>query len=155
MTIATFGAGCFWGVELTFQKIQGVISTSVGYTGGTTHNPNYEDVCTGRTMHAEVVRIEFDPSVVSYESLLDALWDCHDPTTLNRQGPDMGTQYRSVIFFHSAEQEIAAKESKANVDQSRRFGSAIVTEISQAPEYYIAEDYHQKYLEKRGLGNCH
>ena len=155
MTIATFGAGCFWGVELTFQKIQGVISTSVGYTGGTTHNPNYEDVCTGRTMHAEVVRIEFDPAVVSYESLLDALWDCHDPTTLNRQGPDMGTQYRSVIFFHSAEQEIAAKESKANVDQSGRFGSTIVTEISQAPEYYIAEDYHQKYLEKRGLGNCH
>lgn len=155
MAIATFGAGCFWGVELTFQKTQGVISTSVGYAGGTSVNPTYEDVCTGRTMHAEVVRIEFDPSVVSYESLLDVLWDCHDPTTLNRQGPDMGTQYRSVIFFHSAEQEIAAKESKANVDQSGRFRSAIVTEISQAPEYYIAEDYHQKYLEKRGLGNCH
>jgi len=155
MAIATFGAGCFWGVELTFQKTQGVISTSVGYAGGTSVNPTYEDVCTGRTMHAEVVRIDFDPSVVSYESLLDVLWDCHDPTTLNQQGPDMGTQYRSVIFFHSAEQETAAKASKANADQSGRFGSAIVTEISQAPEYYIAEDYHQKYLEKRGLGNCH
>jgi peptide-methionine (S)-S-oxide reductase len=155
MAIATFGAGCFWGVELTFQKIEGVMSTSVGYTGGTTHNPNYEDVCTGRTMHAEVVRLEFDPSIVSYESLLDVLWDCHDPTTLNRQGPDIGSQYRSVIFFHSAEQETVAKASKANADQSGRFGSAIVTEISQAPEYYIAEDYHQKYLEKRGLENCH
>ena len=155
MAVATFGAGCFWGVELTFQKIQGVISTSVGYMGGTTHNPSYKDVCTGRTMHAEVVRVEFDPSVVSYESLLDALWECHDPTTLNRQGPDIGTQYRSVIFFHSPEQETVAKVSKANADQSGRFGSSIVTEISQALEYYIAEDYHQKYLEKRGLGNCH
>ena len=155
MAIATFGAGCFWGVELTFQKTKGVISTSVGYAGGTSVNPSYEDVCTGRTMHAEVVRIEFDPSVVSYESLLDVLWDCHDPTTLNRQGPDIGTQYRSVIFFHSPEQETVAKVSKANADQSERFGSSIVTEISQALEYYIAEDYHQKYLEKRGLGNCH
>ena len=155
MTVATFGAGCFWGVELTFQKTKGVISTSVGYTGGTTHNPTYENVCTGQTMHAEVVRMEFDPSVVSYESLLDVLWGCHDPTTLNRQGPDMGTQYRSAIFFHSSEQEASAKASKAKADKSGRFGSAIVTEISQAPEYYIAEDYHQKYLEKRGLENCH
>ena len=155
MAVATFGAGCFWGVELTFQKVQGVISTSVGYTGGTTKNPTYEDVCTGQTMHAEVVRMEFDPSVVSYESLLDVLWRCHDPTTLNRQGPDRGTQYRSVIFFHSSNQEASAKASKLKADQSGRFGSAIVTEISPAPEYYIAEDYHQKYLEKRGLGNCH
>ena len=155
MTVATFGAGCFWGVELTFQKTKGVISTSVGYTGGITLNPTYENVCTGQTMHAEVVRMEFDPSVVSYESLLDVLWGCHDPTTLNRQGPDMGTQYRSAIFFHSSEQEASAKASKVKADKSGRFGSAIVTEISQAPEYYIAEDYHQKYLEKRGIENCH
>ena len=155
MAIATFGAGCFWGVELTFQKTKGVTSTSVGYTGGTTENPTYEDVCTGQSMHAEVVRVEYDPSIVSYEALLDVLWECHDPTTMNRQGPDRGTQYRSVIYFHSPEQEVSAKLSKANLGQSGRFGSPIVTEITPAPKYYIAEDYHQKYLEKRGMGNCH
>ena len=155
MAIATFGAGCFWGVELTFQKTQGVISTSVGYAGGTSVNPTYEDVCTGRTMHAEVVRIEFDPSVVSYESLLDVLWHCHDPTTLNQQGPDMGTQYRSAIYFHSPEQKAFAQASKDNIDKSGRFSSAVVTEITSAPEYYLAEDYHQQYLEKRGMGSCH
>lgn len=155
MAVATFGAGCFWGVELTFQKTEGVTSTSVGYTGGTTQNPTYEDVCTGRTMHAEVVRVEFDPAIVSYEALLDVLWGCHDPTTLNRQGPDIGTQYRSAIFFHSPDQEASALVSKEKADQSGRFSSPIVTEITPAPEYYIAEDYHQKYLEKRGLGNCH
>ena len=155
MAIATFGAGCFWGVELTFQKTKGVTSTSVGYTGGTTQDPTYEDVCTGQTMHAEVVQVEYDPSIVSYEALLDVLWKCHDPTTMNRQGPDRGTQYRSAIYFHSLEQEASAKLSKEKLGQSGCFGSPIVTEITPAPKYYIAEDYHQKYLEKRGMGNCH
>lgn len=155
MKVATFGAGCFWGVELTFQKTRGVTSTSVGYTGGTTQNPSYEDVCTGQTMHAEVVQVEYDPSIVSFEALLDVFWGCHDPTTLNRQGPDRGTQYRSAIFFHSPEQEASAKASKEKAEQSGRFGSPIVTEITPASIYYIAEDYHQKYLEKRGMGSCH
>lgn len=155
MAVATFGAGCFWGVELTFQKTKGVTSTSVGYTGGTTRNPTYEQVCTGRSGHAEVVRVEFDPSIVSYEELLDVLWGCHDPTTLNRQGPDIGTQYRSAIYFHSPEQEASARASMKKVAQSGRFRSPIVTEITPAPEYYLAEDYHQQYLEKRGMGSCH
>ncbi|MEE3348323.1 MAG: peptide-methionine (S)-S-oxide reductase MsrA [Nitrospinota bacterium] len=155
MAVATFGAGCFWGVELTFQKTKGVTSTSVGYSGGTTHNPTYEEVCTGRSGHAEVVQVEFDPSIVSYEELLDVLWGCHDPTTLNRQGPDRGTQYRSAIYYHSPEQEASAMASKAKADKSGRFSSPIVTEITSASEYYMAEDYHQKYLEKRGMGSCH
>ncbi len=155
MAVATFGAGCFWGVELTFQKTAGVISTSVGYAGGTTEDPTYEQVCTGRSGHAEVVRVEFDSAVVSYEELLNVLWSCHDPTTLNRQGPDRGTQYRSAIFYHSPEQQASAEASKAKADESRRFHSAIVTEITPAAKYYAAEDYHQKYLEKRGLGSCH
>ena len=155
MAVATFGAGCFWGVELTFQKTTGVTSTSVGYSGGTTHNPTYEEVCTGRSGHAEVVQVEFDPSIVSYEELLDVLWGCHDPTTLNRQGPDRGTQYRSAIYYHSPEQEASAIASKAKADKSGRFSSPIVTEITSASEYYMAEDYHQKYLEKRGMESCH
>ncbi len=155
MAVATFGAGCFWGVELTFQETKGVTSTSVGYTGGVTKNPTYEDVCTGQSGHAEVVQVEFDPSRVSYDALLDVLWGCHDPTTLNRQGPDKGTQYRSAIYFHSSDQEASAKVSKDRADKSGRFNSAIVTEITPAPEYYMAEDYHQKYLEKRGMGSCH
>ncbi len=155
MAVATFGAGCFWGVELTFQKTKGVTSTSVGYSGGTTHNPTYEEVCTGRSGHAEVVQVEFDPSIVSYEELLDVLWGCHDPTTLNRQGPDRGTQYRSAIYYHSPEQEASAMASKAKADKSGQFSSPIVTEITSASEYYMAEDYHQKYLEKRGMGSCH
>ena len=155
MAVATFGSGCFWGVELTFQKTKGVTSTSVGYSGGTTHNPTYEEVCTGRSGHAEVVQVEFDPSIVSYEELLDVLWGCHDPTTLNRQGPDRGTQYRSAIYYHSPEQEASAMASKAKADKSGRFSSPIVTEITSASEYYMAEDYHQKYLEKRGMGSCH
>jgi len=155
MAVATFGAGCFWGVELTFQKTKGVTSTSVGYSGGTTHNPTYEEVCTGRSGHAEVVQVEFDPSIVSYEELLDVLWGCHDPTTLNRQGPDRGTQYRSAIYYHSPEQEASAIASKVKADKSGRFSSPIVTEITSASEYYMAEDYHQKYLEKRGMGSCH
>ena len=155
MAVATFGAGCFWGVELTFQKTKGVTSTSVGYSGGTTHNPTYEEVCTGRSGHAEVVQVEFDPSIVSYEELLDVLWGCHDPTTLNRQGPDRGTQYRSAIYYHSPGQEASAIASKAKADKSGQFSSPIVTEITSASEYYMAEDYHQKYLEKRGMGSCH
>ena len=155
MAVATFGAGCFWGVELTFQKTKGVTSTSVGYSGGTTHNPTYEEVCTGRSGHAEVVQVEFDPSIVSYEELLDVLWGCHDPTPLTRQGPDRGTQYRSAIYYHSPKQEASAIASKAKADKSGRFSSPIVTEITSASEYYMAEDYHQKYLEKRGMGSCH
>ncbi|MBT3185086.1 MAG: peptide-methionine (S)-S-oxide reductase MsrA [Nitrospina sp.] len=155
MTVATFGAGCFWGVELTFQKTKGVTSTSVGYTGGTTQNPTYEQVCTGQSGHAEVVRVEFDPSSISYEELLDVFWGCHDPTTLNRQGPDRGTQYRSAIYYHSPDQEATALASKEKADEAGRFKSPIVTEITPASEYTMAEDYHQKYLEKRGMGSCH
>ncbi|MBT7936386.1 MAG: peptide-methionine (S)-S-oxide reductase MsrA [Nitrospina sp.] len=155
MTVATFGAGCFWGVELTFQKTKGVTSTSVGYTGGTTQSPTYEQVCTGQSGHAEVVRVEFDPSSISYEELLDVFWGCHDPTTLNRQGPDRGTQYRSAIYYHSPDQEATALASKEKADEAGRFKSPIVTEITPASEYTMAEDYHQKYLEKRGMGSCH
>ncbi len=151
MEKATFGAGCFWGVEAAFRKIKGVTSTSVGYTGGSLDSPTYEDVCTGRTGHVEVVEVEYDPSQVSYDELLAVFWDIHDPTTLNRQGPDVGTQYRSVLFFHIAEQEAAANKSKEEIQSSGRFTRDIVTEITPAPQYYKAEDYHQQYLEKRGL----
>lgn len=151
MEKATFGAGCFWGVEAAFRKIEGVTSTSVGYTGGSLDSPTYEDVCTGRTGHAEVVEVEYDPSQVSYDELLAVFWDIHDPTTLNRQGPDVGTQYRSVLFFHIAEQEAAANKSKEKIQSSGRFTRDIVTEITPASQYYKAEDYHQQYLERRGL----
>jgi peptide-methionine (S)-S-oxide reductase len=153
MATAIFGAGCFWGIEVAFGKVKGVSSTSVGYTGGTIDNPTYEQVCTGKTNHAEVVWVEFDPSSVSYEELLDVFWGCHDPTTLNRQGPDRGTQYRSVIYFADSVQEAAAIKSKEQ--SSGRFPNPIVTEITAASKYYIAEDYHQQYLAKRGLENCH
>ena len=153
MATAIFGAGCFWGIEVAFGKVKGVTSTSVGYTGGATDNPTYEQVCTGKTNHAEVVWVEFDPSSVSYEELLDVFWGCHDPTTLNRQGPDRGTQYRSVIFFADSAQEAAAIKSKEQ--NSGRFPNPIVTEITAESKYYIAEDYHQQYLAKRGLENCH
>ncbi|HCG73810.1 MAG TPA: peptide-methionine (S)-S-oxide reductase [Nitrospina sp.] len=153
MATAIFGAGCFWGIEVAFGKVKGVTSTSVGYTGGATDNPTYEQVCTGKTNHAEVVWVEFDPSSVSYEELLDVFWGCHDPTTLNRQGPDRGTQYRSVIFFADPAQEAAAIKSKEQ--NSGRFPNPIVTEITAESKYYIAEDYHQQYLAKRGLENCH
>jgi len=153
METAIFGAGCFWGVELAFGQVKGVINTSVGYTGGATENPTYEQVCTGKTGHAEVVWVEFDPSTVTYEKLLDVFWGCHDPTTLNRQGPDIGTQYRSAIFFQGSQQEALAIQSKEK--NAGRFSSFIVTEITAASKYYIAEDYHQKYLEKRGMGSCH
>jgi len=155
METATFGAGCFWGVELTFGKIDGVTATAVGYSGGTAPNPTYELVCTGQSGHAEVVQVEFDPSRVSYENLLDAFWNLHDPTTLNRQGPDIGTQYRSAIFFHNEAQETAARESVKKLQQSGRFSRDIVTEIAPAAQFYRAEEYHQKYLEKRGMGSCH
>ena len=153
MATAIFGAGCFWGVELAFGRVKGVAKTSVGYTGGTTENPTYEQVCTGNTGHAEVVWVEFDSSVVSYDELLDVFWGCHDATTLNRQGPDIGTQYRSAIYYNDPTQEAAAKQSKEK--NAKRFSSSIVTEITAASKYYLAEDYHQKYLEKRGMGSCH
>ena len=147
---ASFGAGCFWGVEAAFAKLPGVTSTRVGYSGGTFENPSYEDVCTGTTGHAEVVGVEYDPSQVSYEKLLELFWSCHDPTTLNRQGPDVGTQYRSVVFFHDAEQEVAARASKEKQESSGSHSSPIVTEIVPAARFYPAEDYHQQYFEKRG-----
>ncbi len=151
---ATFGAGCFWGVEATFRAIPGVIDAAVGYAGGKTENPTYEDVCSHGTGHAEVVQVDFDPAIVSYQQLLDVFWSNHNPTTLNRQGPDVGDQYRSVIFYHSPEQKGAAEESKSSLDQSGRFPRPIVTFIQPAPTFYPAEDYHQRYLEKRGLSHC-
>lgn len=155
MAKATFAAGCFWGVEATFRQVPGVTSTRVGYTGGKTPNPTYEDVCTDNTGHAEAIEITYDPTKVSYEQLLNVFWENHDPTTLNRQGPDWGTQYRSAIFFHSPDQESAAKSSKEELDHSGRFPNKIVTEILPAATFYPAEDYHQQYLEKRGMASCH
>jgi peptide-methionine (S)-S-oxide reductase len=155
MAKATFAAGCFWGVEAAFRQLKGVTSTTVGYIGGTLHDPTYHDVCTGRTGHAEAVQVEYDPSQVSYDDLLRAFWENHDPTTLNRQGPDVGTQYRSAIFFHTPDQEAAAKASKEALAKSGRFKRSIVTEIQPAPEFWQAEDYHQQYLEKRGQTHCH
>jgi peptide-methionine (S)-S-oxide reductase len=151
---ATFGAGCFWGVEETFRKLKGVTDTAVGYAGGAKDNPTYEDVCTDETGHAEVVQVEFDPAKVSYRELLDVFWANHNPTTLNRQGPDVGTQYRSVVFYHSPEQKAAAEESKDALTKSGRFKREIVTQIEPAPRFFRAEEYHQRYLEKRGLSHC-
>ncbi len=151
---ATFGAGCFWGVEAAFRKTDGVVSTAVGYMGGTLENPSYEDVCTDETGHAEVVEVTYDPLRVSYARLVDVFWNCHDPTTPNRQGPDVGTQYRSAIFFHDAEQEAAATASKEKLEGSDGFQSAIVTEITPAAMFYRAEEYHQQYLEKQGRSSC-
>ena len=152
--LATFGAGCFWGVEETFRKAPGVIETAVGYEGGAMDNPRYEDVCTDRTGHAEVVRVTFDPGKVSYEALLDVFWKNHNPTTRNRQGPDIGTQYRSVIFFHSLEQKSAAEKSRAALEQSGYWKQPIVTEIVPAKKFFRAEEYHQRYLQKRGKDHC-
>jgi len=154
MSTATFGAGCFWGVEATFSRLDGVTATGVGYTGGSLDNPAYEDVCGGRTGHAEVLQVTFDPSVISYQELLEVFWGCHDPTTPNRQGPDVGSQYRSVIFCHGEEQRRIAEASRDAKQQAGVFTAPIVTEISLAPVFYRAEDYHQKYLEKRGLASC-
>jgi peptide-methionine (S)-S-oxide reductase len=149
---ATFGAGCFWGVEIAFRNLPGVLDTAVGYEGGTVPNPSYEDVCRHDTGHAEVVEVDFDPAEVSYEELLDAFWELHDPTQRNRQGPDVGSQYRSVVFFHTPEQERTAVESRAQAQT--RFDRPIVTEIVPAQEFWRAEDYHQQYLVKRGLATC-
>jgi len=155
MAKATFAAGCFWGVEEAFREIPGVISTAVGYTGGTLKNPTYQDVCSGRTGHAEALEVEFDPARVSYLELLAMFWKSHDPTTLNRQGPDVGSQYRSAIFYHDAEQEKEARESKGILDKEKIFKRPIVTEITPATEFYRAEDYHQRYFERRGIRSCH
>jgi peptide-methionine (S)-S-oxide reductase len=152
---ATFGAGCFWGVEAAFREIPGVVSTTVGYLGGTFENPTYRDVCSGKTGHVEVVEVQYDPSIVSYDDMLTVFWGSHDPTTLNRQGPDVGTQYRSAIFFHTKEQEAAAQKSKEKLQINGRHKSKIVTEIAPATTFYPAEEYHQQYLEKRLQKYCH
>jgi peptide-methionine (S)-S-oxide reductase len=155
MAKATFAAGCFWGVEATFRQIPGVISTRVGYIGGGTDNPTYKEVCTDRTGHAEAVEVEYDPAKVSYDALLKVFWENHDPTQLNRQGPDWGTQYRSAIFFHTPEQKGVAAASKESLEKAGRYAKPIVTQIVPAETFYPAEDYHQQYLEKRGLASCH
>lgn len=153
--IATFGAGCFWGVEETFLRTKGVVRTTAGYLGGTLENPTYEDVCSGTTGHAEAVQVEYDPSIVSYDELLDVFWNNHNPTEKNRQGPDVGDQYRSAIFTHNDEQRAAAEASKERLEHSKRFSKPIATEITPATTFYPAEEYHQQYLRKRGLDSCH
>jgi peptide-methionine (S)-S-oxide reductase len=148
---ATFGAGCFWHVEDLFRKTKGVTSTQVGYTGGNLTNPTYEEVCTDKTGHAEAVEVEYDPNEISYDELLDIFWNNHDPTSLNRQGPDVGIQYRSSIFVHDESQKQTAQKSKEKLDSSGKFSKSIVTEIVPSPEFYKAEEYHQKYFQKHGL----
>jgi peptide-methionine (S)-S-oxide reductase len=155
MAKATFAAGCFWGVEAAFRALPGVLSTRVGYIGGHSDNPTYKEVCTDRTGHAEAVEVEYDPTQITYASLLKIFWENHDPTQLNRQGPDWGTQYRSAIFFHDAAQEAQAQASKHALEESHRYSKPIVTQIVAAPSFYPAEDYHQQYLEKRGMASCH
>lgn len=150
---ATLGAGCFWGVEATYRRLAGVKETAVGYMGGKVKNPTYKDVCTDSTGHAEVLEVTFDPGVISYHDILEVFWDNHNPTTLNRQGPDVGTQYRSAIFYHSPEQEAEARASRDAAQA--RFPRPIVTEITPATDFWRAEEYHQQYLEKRGLSQCH
>jgi peptide-methionine (S)-S-oxide reductase len=155
MEKATFAAGCFWGVETTFRQIPGVLGTRVGYTGGRTDNPTYKEVCTDRTGHAEAVEVDFDPAKVAYTDLLKVFWENHDPTQLNRQGPDWGTQYRSAIFFHSPAQEAAARASKEALEKAHRYAKPIATQIVPAEKFFEAEEYHQQYLEKSGLASCH
>ncbi len=155
MANAMFGAGCFWGVEAAFRRLKGVKSTAVGYAGGNLKNPTYHDVCSGTTGHAEVVQVEYDPAVTAYDDLLTVFWENHDPTTLNRQGPDVGTQYRSAIFYESPEQEAAAIASKQRLEASGRFKRPIVTRIEPTTDFWRAEEYHQQYLEKRGMATCH
>jgi peptide-methionine (S)-S-oxide reductase len=155
MEKATFAAGCFWGVEEAFRTRTGVVDTTVGFTGGTTENPSYREVCTDRTGHAEAVEVLFDPSVISYEELLDIFWRSHNPTTPNRQGPDVGSQYRSAIFYHSDAQRAAAEASRDALQESGSYPRPIVTQIVPAGPFYPAEEYHQEYLFKRGLGVCH
>jgi len=154
MEKATFAAGCFWGVEATFRKVKGVADATVGYTGGHFKNPTYKDVCSGTTGHAEAVLVEFDPAVVSYAKLLDVFWTCHDPTTLNRQGPDVGSQYRSAIFTHTPEQKAAALASRDKLQRSGAHKRPVVTQIEPASTFYRAEEYHQRYLEKHGRAHC-
>lgn len=154
MNIATFAAGCFWGIELKFSKLEGVTKTTVGYMGGDTDKPDYKSVCTGQTNHAEVVNVEFDPREIDYTELLNTFWHMHNPTTLNRQGPDIGTQYRSAIFYHDDEQKTLAEQSKSKLNKSGKLPSNIVTEISPAQTFWDAEEYHQQYLIKRGMGSC-
>lgn len=153
--LATFGAGCFWGVEETFRRTPGVIDTAVGYAGGTTERPTYEDVCSDETGHAEVVQVTFDPRKVSYEQLLEVFWQAHDPTQVNRQGPDTGSQYRSVVFYHDEVQRQAAEASKQVLDRSGKHRRPIATLIEPAPPFWRAEEYHQQYLAKRGRSSCH
>ena len=153
--LATFAAGCFWGVESIFKQVKGVIETTVGYIGGTTPNPTYRQVCTGITGHAEAVQVKFDPKVVSYEELLSLFWRMHDPTTPNRQGPDVGTQYRSAIFYHNEEQRKAAESSKEEFERSGVYLNRATTQIVPASTFYAAEDYHQDYFEKQGKRSCH
>jgi peptide-methionine (S)-S-oxide reductase len=155
MAKATFAAGCFWGVEDAFRQVKGVTSTAVGYTGGRTKDPTYKQVCSDATGHAEAVEVEFDPSQVSYPELLAVFFQSHDPTQLNRQGPDYGSQYRSAIFYHDAAQEAAAQEAKAALEKAGIFKKPIVTQIAPAPDFYRAEDYHQQYFEKQGIRSCH
>jgi peptide-methionine (S)-S-oxide reductase len=155
MAKATFGAGCFWGVEARFAQVPGVTATAVGYEGGILDNPSYKQVCTDATGHAEVVELDYDPSKVSYQQLLDLFFELHDPTQLNRQGPDWGKQYRSVVFYHSPEQEAAARQTIARLTAERRFSKPIVTQVVPAETFWRAEEYHQKYLEKRGVASCH
>ena len=154
MQKATFAAGCFWGVEAAFYMVEGVMSTAVGYMGGSLENPTYKDVCTDRTGHAEVVEVEYDPDKVTYDELLDVFWEIHDPTQVNRQGPDVGTQYRSVIFYHTEEQKAKAIASKERLERSERYKSNIATEITPASKFYRAEEYHQQYLKKQGKDSC-
>lgn len=151
---ATFGAGCFWGVEAAFRKLDGVIDAQVGYMGGTMKDPTYRDVCTGKTGHAEVVEVTYDPARVDYEQLLDVFWGCHNPTQRDRQGPDVGTQYRSAIFFHTPAQEAAAEAAKDALTELGRWDKPIVTEVTPASDFYRAEEYHQRYLEKHGRASC-
>ncbi|MBN1393975.1 MAG: peptide-methionine (S)-S-oxide reductase MsrA [Pirellulales bacterium] len=154
MEKASFAAGCFWGVEAAFRNLEGVTSTAVGYSGGKSEYPSYEEVCTGETGHAEMVLVEYDPAVVAYEKLLETFWNCHDPTQLNRQGPDVGTQYRSIIFHHTPRQRVAALASKEALQRSGKHNRPIATEILPASTFYRAEEYHQRYYEKHGAAGC-
>ena len=155
MAKATFAAGCFWGVEAAFRRIPGVLGTRVGYVGGKTENPTYQQVCTDTTGHAEAVEVEFDPAKTPYSSLLNVFWENHNPTQVNRQGPDVGTQYRTAIFFHSPQQEAEARASKEALDKSGKYKAKIATQVVPEATFYPAEEYHQQYLEKRGLATCH
>lgn len=152
---ATFAAGCFWGVEATFMKVRGVVQTEVGYMGGHTESPSYREVCTDRTGHAEVVQLTYEDAIVSYDHLLEVFWSSHDPTQKNRQGPDVGTQYRTAIIYHDDEQRSTAERSRAALDASGRLSRPVATLVEKAGPFWRAEDYHQKYLQKKGLDTCH